>query len=148
MLLRHRFHTLVVALIIGAGCSTGPGPTSGFDILAIGRVTARTETSSGSPLDSVYIFLKPVQNPGGYGTLRETTAVSGEIQVTLERRVPPSAPIVPDTVRVEVAAQVFKRAYLNAQGVGMVHRDTVLLTLVPLGQTPTAPTITFRFSAP
>lgn len=148
MLPQRRLPTLVVATMFGAGCGGGPGPTSGFDVLAIGRVTARAETSSGSPLDSVAIFLKPVQNPGGYGSPRETTATSGEIQVTLERRVPPSAPIVPDTVRVEVAAQVFKRAYLNAQGVGIVLRDTVLLTLVPPDQTPSAPTITFRFSAP
>lgn len=139
---------IAAAVVFGFGCDNGPGPTSGFDVLAIGHVTACAQTASGAPLDSVLIFPKALQSSASYSALTTATGPSGEILVTLERMVPPSSANVPDTVTVEVRAQIVKRAYLNAQGVGLTLRDTVLLTFVPPGQSTATPAVTFTFTPP
>jgi hypothetical protein len=139
---------LLAAVVALVACSSSPGPTSGFVPTHVAQVTGQALSSTGGPLDSVRVGIAPpAGQAGAYSTTVVTTNAAGEFSITLQRFTARTAPPGPDTVRVVVSAQVLKHAFL-VSGVGAILRDTILLTMTPVDETPASQFISFTFTPP
>ncbi len=130
-------------------CSNDVGRTSPFVPTHVAELAGVAKTNAGAPLDSVRVAVAPLtERQGAFGSAAATTGSAGTFRLLFERFDPHVSASQADTVRVVITAQALKRSFAGQSGQPATRKDTVLLTLLPYGQTPIVETISFAFAPP
>jgi len=120
----------VVLMSIGIGfgafsCSSNSVQnTAPFTTIAISRVSGIVTDANGTGLDSVRVFIV-LPNSAGYAGGQAVTNSAGRYTADVLRMYQVGNPTIPDTVRVEVSAQLLKGPNANSAA-GTVRSNKVL----------------------
>lgn len=138
---------LGILTITTSACSSEARPTYPFAATHTAIVSGRVIASDGTPIDSavISVAIRP-RALYGYANNPAASNVRGEFVYTVERMTAPPTVPTPDTVRVEVTAQLLRIRDRNPDGSTPILRDTLVVTFAPAGQAPQAVQKEFRFS--
>ena len=142
---------LVLGLItLAAACGSEDYSTSGFRLPThLTTVSGRALAQDGTPLDSVRIGVAVSYGAGyDYAVINARTDSEGNFSYPVQRMTAPRQVPSPDTVRAVVQAILEKKRFATSAGAAPELSETVLLTFVPFGQTPSVSRVEFRFAVP